>query len=120
MNETPIKPDIFDDVVFSIEITGLEKTGSDEIVTTVMYNVVGIYNEVSAEHSSQISFMPEEVAVDDTFIPFESLSKDQVKSWVEERYPEIAIKYSIANNIVDCLTRKESIALPWDKKEVSE
>ena len=120
MDPTPIKPDIFDDVVFSIKITGLEKTGSDEIVTTVMYNVVGIYNEVSAEHSSQISFMPEEVAVDEAFIPFENLSEAQVKSWVEERYPEIAIKYSIANNIVDCLTRKESIALPWDKKEVSE
>tara|TARA_B100000131_G_scaffold2048_1_gene2127 strand:- start:175 stop:537 length:363 start_codon:yes stop_codon:yes gene_type:complete len=120
MDPTPIKPDIFDDVVFSIEITGLEKTGSDEIVTIVRYNVVGVYNEVSAEHSSQISFMPEEVSVDDAFIPFENLSEAQVKSWVEERYPEIAIKYSIANNIADCLTHKESIALPWNKEKVSE
>ena len=118
-NPLPIKPDNFEDVVFSLEINRLKTAtvgNTAKVVVQVDYCLRGVYDELSHVHNGQIWFDPSTVVIDGDFIPFEGLTKEVVKQWVIAKYPEIHIKYSIANVLSQKKQEQDAAvnnALPW-------
>jgi len=123
---TPIKPSNFEDVRYSLSITKLKTEtvdGIEGVVTEVEYALKGTYEPddldgkvLVKEFHSSINFVPSEINVSGSFVPFNELTESQVKQWVESVYPEVHLKYSVANIL---LARYESIIdsnqpnLPW-------
>ena len=118
-NPLPIKPDNFENVVFSLDINSL-KTASvgntAKVVVQVDYCLRGAYAGLSHAHSGQIWFDPNAVVIDGSFIQFENLTKEVVKQWVTAKYPEIHIKYSLANILGKTKQEQDDAVnntLPW-------
>lgn len=117
-NPLPIKPDNFENVVFSLEINSLKTAtvGTAKVVVQVDYCLRGVYGDLSHLHNGQIWFDPSTVVIDGNFIPFENLTKEVVKQWVTAKYPEIHIKYSLANILAKKKQEQDDAVnntLPW-------
>lgn len=118
-NPLPIKPSNFEDVVYSLEVVRLkteDAPNANKVVVQVNYVLSAQYAGFQHRHEGQIWFDPTTVVIDGNFIPFESLTKEVVKQWITAKYPEIHIKYSLANILAKKKQEQDEAAnnnLPW-------
>lgn len=114
----PNKPSNFEDVTYSLEITRLKTVPSNgnDIVIEVSYSLKGEYMGIRHCHESVVCFDANTVVIDGNFIPFSNLTKEIVSQWVTSNYPEIHLKYSLAEILLKAyrdITEKNNPNLPW-------
>lgn len=117
-NPLPIKPIIFEDTVFTIKVKKLDRS-IDGTIQKVYWDIVAIYSGYSATHENILQFNVLEelnIANQTGFIPYESLTEDIIRTWVEAKAPLLHIKYSLCANIEQQLNISNTTVnnhLPW-------
>jgi hypothetical protein len=113
------KPNFFDDIEFNFQIMSLTKKdilNHSDIVISVSWKLFGKYNNIVEEHSSEMCFSEIELQNQESFIDYNNLTEDVVKSWF--MYDDLLenIKCSIANKINSRLSTQEMITnFPWSQ-----
>ena len=89
-------------------INQLERNTSNGFVTTVHYSVNAVDGDFSASTYGTIGFEGDTPAT-----PFESLTKEQVVSWVKDKLGEEAVEASLAAQIEAQRNPVKASGLPW-------
>lgn len=96
-----IQPDFYSDIEFNLEVLKPEtvnEQGHTNIVKKVHFLLTGTYQGVVYEHVNELEFSLDGVNLDN-ITDFNSLTKSQVKEWIEDNKPMDALKHSIATQI---------------------
>lgn len=117
-NPLPNKPDCFDNTEFQFKIVSITKkiiNDQPDVITSITWAVSGTYNDIAETHSTTTE-IPEFVLLEqDTFIDYNNLTEEIVKSWIITDYTLFNIKCSICNKIETQLKQTEVITeLPWN------
>lgn len=117
-NPLPNKPDCFDNTEFEFKIVSITKkiiNDQPDVITSITWAVSGTYNDITETHSTTTE-IPEFVLLEqDTFIDYNNLTEEIVKSWIITDYTLFNIKCSICNKIETQLKQTEVITeLPWN------
>lgn len=97
----------------TFKINTLERDTSDGFVTVVHWTASQVDEGFSASSYGTVSFVKEDGI---NYVPYESLTEDQVIDWVKGSMGEEgveALELSLANNINDQKTPKKTSGTPW-------
>jgi len=111
------KPDFFNDIEFEFKILSIKKTNlqnQNDVITSITWQVIGKYNNIIEQHTCERQFLQMELENQETFIDYNSLTEDIVKSWIMDDELLDNIKSSVANKIDSQLEPQEEIKeFPW-------
>lgn len=117
---TPIEPSNYNDTIFDVKIKKLNTTPppqSDEIypensVIFAEWHLTGLYNDITVDLDGISYFsIPDE----SNFIPFNDLTEELLKNWIENTDTFIFHKYTVCNNILKIMNESVS-KLPWENQ----
>jgi hypothetical protein len=116
-NPEPIKPNIYDQTTFAVEIQSVKTTtvgNLQRVVHLIKWILVGTYNGQSAGLDRVTEFQDDELQNIQNFVPYENLAKEVVIGWIESRTPMLHLKYTICNQMAAMQTSTtEEPSLPW-------
>ena len=117
-NPLPNKPDCFDNTEFEFKIVSItKKTINDQpdVITSITWAVSGTYDGITEIHDMKTEFPEFILSEQDTFIDYNNLTEEIVKSWIKNDYTLYNIKCSICNKIESQLNQNQVITeLPWN------
>ena len=96
-----IQPDFYSDIIFDLEVLRPETVNTQsqsDVVTKVHFLLKGTYQDVTYEHQNELEFSLDTIDLDNV-VSFDSLTEQQVKSWIEDKKPMDALKHTIATQI---------------------
>ena len=111
------KPDFFNDIEFEFKILSLKKTNlqnQNDVITSITWQIIGKYNNTIEQHTCERQFLQMELENQETFVDYNSLTEDIVKSWIMDDELLDNIESSVANKIEFQLESQEEIKdFPW-------
>lgn len=112
------KPDFFDEIEFKFEILSLSKKtiqNQSNVIVSVTWKLTGIYNNIVEDHTCNAAFSEIQLQSQESFIDYNNLTEDIVKSWVMQDDLLDNIKCSIANkiNLLTINTTEDVTEFPW-------
>ena len=113
MTPQVIIPENYTSASFDLEIQKMKTvpSGSSKIVTEVQYRVVASEGGYTAGQSRTLTL---DTGSLDSFIEYNELSQDNVKSWIETLSNYQLDKYSVCNVILDYKKDNTEETLPWE------
>ena len=118
---TPILPDFYNDIVFSVVVTSVKKeviNGNADIITRVDYKITAEYGQYVETFVSDCEFF---ISEDQTeFTEFSQLTEDQVKQWCMDDEDLDQMKASLATKISSKIVGEQTKSLittdlPWNQ-----
>lgn len=113
MEPIVVIPTNYDDVTFELEITSMKVVGEPNVdtVSEVSYLLKGTDGTYSTEHNRTLTLDTEATG---SFIEYDNLTENNVKSWVETLSNYQLDKYSICNVLLSEYKNTENTKeLPW-------
>jgi hypothetical protein len=117
-NPTPIKPTIYDETTFFIDIKSVKTTTINNflnVVKSISWDLIATYNNESIAIERITEFEDDELQDLSDFISYENLNKDLVVSWITSRTPMLHLEYTLCNNLNKLkLPTLNQPPLPWN------
>lgn len=114
-NPDLIKPDTYDLATFGTDIKSVSTITAKGIPNVINKIQYAIWAEIDGQrtfHENEVIYSDEYLNAQESFTPYESLTKEQVVSWVEGHTHLQSIHYSLCNRFVQQPVEVKP-ALPW-------
>lgn len=112
----PIKPNCFDQIIFSIDIKSVETItvgNFQNVVKSISWVLMATHNQKNYGLERITEFQDFELQDLQNFVPYENLAKEVVIGWIEAKTPMLHLKYSLCNQIVSQIPTSTQPPLPW-------
>lgn len=111
-------------ITYSWEIKKIETTkiaDTENVVTNIEYYKIGTDDQdgVSGRYAGMCTYDPEKISPNETFIPFEDLTEQQILSWIQQKISaDITLETNINTIIESSINRNRnrsqlSTKMPW-------
>jgi uncharacterized GH25 family protein len=95
---------------YNWQVVQMDRLTSDGFVVTVHYNVTATEGDYSASTYGTVGYTEQP---DESYIPYEELTQEQVVGWVQESLGKDTVEASLAGQIEAQKNPAQATGLPW-------